>query len=150
MTRKLRVADFRAWVARVGESVAARRLGVKPATVRRWNGHVPAYNQERAQKAIARSEAARRGARTHKAKQKRRSKQAREDQKRIRELEKRLERVTFEQMDYWDRIYFELEKHELGVLPYRTLKNIAKLYGIPLRQVYHDYVSPKIRGRKAA
>lgn len=149
MTKRLRVSDFRAWVARVGEAAAGRRLGVKAATIKRWNGHVPKSNVARAQKAIARSEAARKSTRTKKRKQPR-GREAREDKKRIRELEKRLERVTFEQMDYWDRIYYEIERHELGLVPYRTLKAIAKLYGLPLRQVYHDYVSPKLRGKAAA
>lgn len=136
-------------IKRLGIDEVARRLHRSPSTVRKWKGKPPRSAQAEVTKVIRRSEGARRGARKKKSKLPR-SKAIREDRKRIRELEKKLEKMTLEQMPYWDRIQLEITLHAGGLVPYRTLKQIARMYGIPLRQVYRDYVSPKLSGRKAA
>ncbi len=131
-------------IERLGVDEVARRLHRSPSTVKKWKGKPPKSIAPRVTAVIRRHQTAQTQANKRKRARRALGSQGRE----IQRLKKELAAERFGKMTYQERLQFETAKSVL--VPWKLLKKISKLYGIPIRAVATDYFSPKLHGRKAA
>jgi hypothetical protein len=139
-----RSPNFKKLVDRIGLGKAAQRLHVSATTAGRWlKRGVPASRVSDVTKAWRRSEAGRLASKRAQAKRKPRGEVAKLKLV-IKGYEERERERT---RTYWNRIDELREKYVLT--PTRSLRKLAKQYGMPMRTVYSNYYSPGFKSEAA-